>query len=604
VYDGLASRQAITLGVPGMLHQAISVSLLSAMAALSPASSQGIPRNASISGNAPYVVPATRVLVATPYPSSPGDSMAAVALGNAIRDRLANKIGGSEWAVITRLEVNRNLQTWGYGADQVFAPESAKLLASKMTAQVFVMTTLSKTLSGVFTASIRVTGLNDDAGQVVQATQVAGQALADYGSKIADQVAVIFKAYPDAKFCNDDLAADKSKAVDGANRALKVMPNYGNAEYCLGLIEQAKDPVGPETLRHFKNATIGDPFSLKAVNQLRIIHEKKHDSTAVVADYQQMMTIAPTNTLLADEAVKKFKTYGRPDAAEQVVAQQIKLDPTNPDWLDLLGNSCAAQAAGEPDAAKAKVKFACAYTAFVQEFTLDPTRADTNFFPKIVFVAGNRSDSSLWAKRWADKYSSSTDPYDVQLSIYLDAGQVDSALTVVNLLARIDPTDSKPALAMNMALLKAKRYDDAIKLASFVQKNGDEAAKNQYAGLLVTFADSESRRTPHDDSTLVHIGKALIAFNAPNKLYTEYGHYFTVLGISPEFTTLSKAARADKSCDTVKRYETFVAVLDSSVQVLVASSNANLAVYGKQVSDIITGEKAFFPTLEKAFCKP
>src|ERR1019366_7778990 len=260
-------------GVSGMLQQAISVSLLSAIAALAPASSQGIQKSASISGNAPWVAPATKVLVATPYPTNPADSLTAVALGNAIRDQLSSKIGGSDWVVITRRGVNNNLQTWGYGADQVFAPESAKLLASKLTAQVFVMTTLSKTPNGLFTVSIRVTGLNDDAGQVMPATQLAGQKLADFGSKIADQAAVIFRAYPDAKTCNDNYTTTPAKATEGANKALKVVPNYGNAEYCLGMIEHGKDSVGAETIRRFKNATLGDPLSLRAVNQLAIIHQ-------------------------------------------------------------------------------------------------------------------------------------------------------------------------------------------------------------------------------------------------------------------------------------------------------------------------------------------
>ena len=585
-----------------MLQQAISVLILSAAAAVSPVSAQGV--RGTISGNAPYVAPATRVLVATPYPSSGADSTSAVIIGSAIRDKLASKIGGDDWLVITRREMNTNFQTWGYSPDQLFSPESARQVASAMLARVFVMTTTSKGPGGLFTASIRVTGIADDAGQVVQATQLAGQTAADFGSRIAEQVTIIFKAYPDAKNCKDNFAANKSKAADGANKALRVVPNYGFAEYCLGLIEQAKDSVGAEATRHFKNAIIGDPFSLKAFNQLAIIHQKKHDSTAVVADYQQMITIAPTNRLLAEEAVKIFKQYNRPDAAEQVVVAQMKLDPTSPDWPDLLGNACAASAAGEPDSAKARVKFACAYTAFVQEYTLDATRADTNFFPKIVYVAGNSADSLLWAKRWAAKYPSSTDPYKLELSIYSDAGQVDSALTIVDVLNKIDPTDSRPALAIEIALLKANRVDEAIKLGAFFQKNGDETSKNQYAGLLVSFADSATKRTPSDDSTAVHLGQAVVAFNPPNKLYFEFGHYFIVRGLQNGLVVLSAAARADKSCTTVKRYSAFLDMLEPSLVVISASSNSGIAQYGAGIMTSVRSERKAIPQLQGVFCKP
>lgn len=585
-----------------MLQQVMSVSLLSAFAVMSPVASQGI--RGTISGTPAYVAPATRVLVATPYPSSSADSSAAVTIGNAVREKLIGKIGGSDWLVITRRDMNTNLQTWGYSPDQLFPPESARQMATAMQARMFVMTTMTKEPGGLFTASIRVTGIADEAGQVVKTTQLPGQSAADFGGKIAEQVTIIFKAYPDAKSCTDNLAANKPKAIDGAGRALKVVPNYGLPEYCLGLIEQAKDSVGAEAVHHFTNATIGDPFSLKAFNQLAIIHQKKRDTTGVVSDYQHMITIAPTNQPLAAEAVKIFKQWGRPDAAEQVVAQQIKLDPTNADWPDLQGNSCAASAAGESDPAKAKAKFACAYTAFMQEYTLDPTRADTNFYPKIVFVAGNRADSMLWAKRWADKYTSSADPYKLELSLYMDGGQIDSALNVVKVLSAIDPTDTRPTLAIDIALLKARRYDDAIKLSDYFQKNGDETTKNQYAGLLVQQADSESRRTPHDDSLLVHLGQAIVAFNPPNKQYFDFGNYFITAGLTPGLQVLSQTSRTDKSCETVKRYEALLNQMAPPMAILVQSSNQNLVTYATGLSTTIQDELRRMPELEKAFCKP
>jgi hypothetical protein len=586
-----------------MLQHLISVSLLSAMAATSPISSQGI--RSTISG-APRDAgpPATRVLVATPFPSSPADSTVAVTIGTALRDKLIAKIGGSDWLVIPRRDMNTSFQTWGYSPDQLFPPDLARQVASSMSARMFVMTTLTKGAGGLFTASIRVTGIADEAGQVVKVVQLAGQTPVDFGGKIGEQATIIFKAFPDAKICMDNVTANKPKAVSGAANAIKVVPNYGLAEFCLGLIEQTKDSVGPETLRHFMNAVIGDPFSLIALNQIRIIHEKKHDSTAVVADYQAMLRIAPTNQKLADEAVKKFKAFGRPDAADEVVDAQIKLDPTNADWQDLKGNSCAVQASGESDPGKAKAKFSCAYNAFVQELTLDPMRADTNFYPKIVYVAGNRADSMQWAKKWAEKYSSISDPYTLELQLYMDAGQTDSALTVVKMLNAINPTDSRPALVVDQALLKAKNWDDVIKLGAYFQKSGDSTSKNQYAGLLVTATDAETRATPRDDSLLVKLGKALIAFNAPNKVYTDYGYYFNIQGLSAGFATLSTGARQDKSCETVKKYEALLAELDPLVTQMLTSTNASLSDYAGKLNTSIESEKLFVPTAEKAFCKP
>jgi tetratricopeptide (TPR) repeat protein len=584
-----------------MLHQAISLSLLAAaVASIPPAASQGI--TGSISGNTRTGPPATRVLVATPYPSSPGDSVAAVTIGDVMRRKLSGNLG-SDWLVITRQEMNKNLMTWGYGADQLFAPESARSMAVAMTARVFVMTTLTKGGDGRMTASIRVTGVADEAGQVVKATQLPGQKIEDFAGKITDQINVIFKAYPEAKQCGDNLTVNKVKAAESANKAIKIVPNYGLPEYCLGLIEQAKDSVGPETMRHFKNAIIGDPFSIKAINQVAIIDQKKHDTTAVVADYQQLLTVAPTNRALADEAVKIFNQYNRPDAAEQVVDAQMKLDPSSPDWPELKGNLCAARGVSQADTAKARAEFACAYASFNQEYTLDPSRADTNFYPRMVFVAGTRADSMLWARRWAKAFASSTDPYKVEMQIYMDAGQIDSVLNVVKVLAAVDPNDAKPVVAVEVMLLNKQRYDDAIALQSYL-KNAPDDAKNQFAGLLVSFADSAGRRTPQDDSAMVKLGQAVVAFNPPNKTYFEFGHYFIVRGLQNGLTVLSKAARDDKSCDTIKRYTAFLDVLEPSLTVISASTNAGIASYGNQLLTPVQAERKAIPELQKAFCKP
>ena len=125
-------------------------------------------------------------------------------------------------------------------------------------------------------------------------TQAPNQQLNDFGGKIADQLSAIFKAYADARVCNDQQTTNRAKAIDGANKALRQVPHYGYAEYCLGQIAQQKDSASDEALQYYQNAVIGDPFSLKALNQLAFIHIRRHDSTAVVADFQQMITIAPT----------------------------------------------------------------------------------------------------------------------------------------------------------------------------------------------------------------------------------------------------------------------------------------------------------------------
>lgn len=577
-----------------MLQQAISLTLLVAMAAIPRAASQGIANNQSIGGAGRPIVPAVRVLVATPYPSATADSANAVLLGNALRTKLANNIGGSDWLVIPRREMNDNLTNkWGYSPDQIFSPETARQLVTALQARVFVMTTMSKTSDGRFNASVRVVGSTDEAGHVVKSTQLAGQTLNDFGSKLAEQVSVIFNALPDARSCSDQLATNKVKAAEGAAKAIKKVPNYGFPEYCLGVIEQAKDSTGSETLRHFANAVVGDPLSLKAVNQIAVIHARKHDSTAVVADYLQMLQIAPTNRELADLAVRTFQTYHRPDAAEVVVDAQIKLDPSSPDWPELKGNLCAAAGVQATDTAETKKKYKCAYDAFMSVYQIDPTRADTLFYPRMLFVAGNRADSAFWVKKWIEKYPSISDGYVVQLQMFMDVGETDSALKVVTVLSAIDPTNAKPTLGIVQAMVKAGKPGDALQFLPYFKK-AEETPRNQYAGLLINGVQPlANAAAPADTNLIINLSQAIIDVAPTQADFLAYGNYFLSLGLRFPFADASSALRKLKSCDAAKAEAAILTRFEAALTGASTSSNAGVANFAKDFLSKLPPERKY-----------
>ncbi|MGH7582402.1 MAG: hypothetical protein ACREL5_04150, partial [Gemmatimonadales bacterium] len=588
-----------------MLQQFISVTLIASMAA-TPVVSQGIGANQSIRGGTVQSKPATPVLVATPYPGNAADSVSAVAIGNAMRERLQHNIGGGTWEVVPQSKMNSSLVQWGYGPDQLLPPDAARQMASSMSARMIVMTTINKESGGDFAAVVRVIGIADDAGQTIKASQAAGQSLADFGSKLADQVAVVFKAYPDAKACNDQLTVNPDKAADAANKALKTIPDYGFAEYCLGEVGQLKDSTGAATLQHFRKSLSGDPMSLRTLSQLAIIDQKKGDSNAVVADYQQMITIAPTNQKIAQDAINVFKQYNHPEAADQIVDQQLKIDPTNPDWHELKGNSCAYQAATGSDPAEVKAKFQCAYDAFGQVYSLDANRADSLFFQKIIFVAPTPKDSLEWAGKYVQKFPTSTTALETEASLLGAAGMTDSAVNVATLLYKLDSTETKPMLAVTIQLLAAKNDSGALKFVPLIQK-ADDQTRDQYAGILVQFADSASQRafdstkyTPRDDSLMMRLGQGVLTVNPTNHQLVELANYYLAHGMQSGFIRLSSSVRADKSCDEVKQYADFLGRFQSYLAAIVGASNAGVAAYGKQLQGYAQSEVANIPALQKA----
>lgn len=576
-----------------MLQQVISVALLTAMAAAPRVSSQGIARNACLSCTTTSSAPAQKVLVATPYPSSSADSTAAVLLGSGIRNKIFSALNGGEWRIITRAEMNSNLVNSGYPPDALLPWEQAHALAVVFGARVLVATNATKTADGHYNVAARVVGIADDAGQVVRASQASGQAVADFGSKVADQLIPIFKAYQDARACNDQQTTNRQKAIDAANKALKAVPNYGFAEYCLGQIEQQKDSTSDAALMHFKNAAIGDPLSLRAVNMLAIIHDRRHDSSAVVADFQQMLTIAPTNRPLADAAYRQFQAYHRPDAAQQVIKEQMELDPTNPDWPDLKGNSCMVAAANDTVPASAKGKYMCADSAFKLEYQLEPTRADSTFFEKVLFVAQNSADSSLWVHRYVARYPSNVTPLERLAQLYINTNQVDSAVAVVNMLTKLDSTEIKPVLVVTQSLMSGHHEDAALRFLPYVKKNGDETAKNQFAGILINALNPLAQATPRNDSLLIMLGQAVVDLAPTAPGYVAYGDYFLSLGLLDNLTAISTATRNLKTCEALKAEDTLLTRLAAALTGASTSTTEAIATYGKTTLDKLTPEQAY-----------
>ena len=63
------------------------------------------------------------------------------------------------------------------------------------------------------------------------------------------------------------------------------------------------------------------------------------DTTKTIDALLQMLRIAPTNAPLRDLVFKKLLAYGRPELAEGVADEGLKLDPGNPDLYDLRANA-------------------------------------------------------------------------------------------------------------------------------------------------------------------------------------------------------------------------------------------------------------------------
>ncbi len=148
------------------------VTLVALGGALSaPLAAQGIPRNAQRSGQATM---APRFMVANPFAFAPADSAAAVAIGSGMRDEMKGVVG-RDYQVVEQQQMNDALTQYGYPKDAILSPALATTLAKNIQARFLVTSTLQKGQGGRYTATARVHGVNDDAGNVIATAQQQGE---------------------------------------------------------------------------------------------------------------------------------------------------------------------------------------------------------------------------------------------------------------------------------------------------------------------------------------------------------------------------------------------------------------------------------------------
>lgn len=587
-----------------MLHQVMSLTLFATMTAAAPSLPQGIPRGATIGGTA-RGTQTTRVFVANPYVATPtlGDSSAAVIIGNAMRDRFDGRIG-AELTVIQRQEMNTDLTTYGYSANAILTLGSALSLGKAMGARTFITSVLTRASGGGYSLVIRLSGLNEDAGQVIRSMQAAGQALPDFGAKSADLVIPVILAHKDAKTCVDLASTKPEKAVEAANKALKAVPNFGLAEYCLATMALTKDEKGAEAALHFGNAVKGDPQSLPAWSQLAIIHQKQNDSAKTVVDYQSMLREEPTNTALAKEAVNVFKRYHRPDALKDLVAEQKTIDPSNTDWYDLAANGCLEDN-----------DYACALTQMEQIFVLDSSRADKDYFNKIIFIAKSKPDTQAylkWSKLGGAKFPVNVDIIGELAQAYTWTGQTDSTIAVTNRLIALDaPGQMENVLMVVKSLVDANQTEKILPFTDYFRKFGDDDAKFKFAGLgfqgeqamYQAFAKDTTTR-PSEYARVVTVGDSLLAAGTTRPTVVEPVSLFIGLAAYQQIFPMQQLLQTQKTCDLAKRYDALLAKAEPALTLVANGSNAQLSGIAKPLLANVGSAKPYAAAQLKALCTP
>lgn len=582
------------------LSRLVLIALVGVVSAV-PLAAQGIPRGRTQTA----VNAAPRLMVANPFAFAAADSATAVRIGSAARAEMKG-IAGRNFNVVEQAQMNDALKQYGYPIDAILSPPLATTLAKNIQARVLVSGTLARGAGGRTSVTARLTGVNDDAGNVVVLTQQQGQSLEDFGKKVAQALGPAVKSLPDAKACIDQRTSKTDKAADAANNAIKTLPNHGLAHFCLAQIAVDKKAPRAEVVKHLQASVKGDPLSLPVWTALATQFQQANDTANTLVAFKQMLRVAPTNQKLREELFKYFLQSGHPETAREVADEGLKLDPYNADLYDLKSNACLFLS-----------DFKCAVDALETMYATDSTKADTLFFTKISAAAaeGEKPDTVRllkWSQVGTRKY-----PDNLTLMGYLNrayslSGPVDSVVSVTNRIIARDTTAVVPALEAASALITPRkvtgtsatdtvargRPKEALPFLEFAIKHGDAQAKENAAALLYTGAAPLLQEPQDLEGAAELLRLAVKSSNPAGKVYPAANY---LLGLATLFQVpkIDPIAEKQKSCDLARQEQALLAASDSA---LTAGRPVNPEAVDKNLG-IVKQYNKRVTSMVKAYCK-
>jgi tetratricopeptide (TPR) repeat protein len=538
------------------------------------------------------VANATRMLVGNPHSYNAQDSATSVAVGEGVRLRL-DKATNGQFRVLTRKEMNEALQQFGYPSDAILGPLPFRAFAQSLNARATVFSSLSKDKGNTYTITARLSGMNDDAGNVVTVVQAAGQVPPDLGSRVADGFTSAMKSWNDARACVDQSKAAPEKAMQAARKAIAVLPTHGLANFCLGKLIQSKGTKSDsaEAMGYFQTAVKGDPLSLAAWTELASGYELADDTVKTIAALRQMLLIAPTNQPLRELAFKKFLFYGHPEIAEQVANDGLQLDPGNVDLYELRANARVFLE-----------NYDGALSDLDQIVALDSTRADSTFYVKYLVFAGQRPDTArliTWSSRALHKFPENLSLVKQAAGGYAQVGAKDSLLGVLSLVLKGD-SSAAVALALQEAktLQDLKAYDAAMPFIEFAAAHADAQSRESVAGLLLNATFPKLQPPPDWPGATVGMRKVL-QYASPSGQFAPLANYFLGLSLVNQITGLDQEAEKTKSCDGARQVEAMEAEADAAL--------SHTGEYQKDTRDklagYLTGLKPRTASMLRVYCK-
>jgi len=397
-----------------------------------------------------------RLLVLTPVPVDPGDSILAVAVGDEFRSRLEGKTR-RQMSVVPKDRIGEALEASGFSREAMLDPSASEQLARFLQADAYIVGRLeqnSAPQAHLRMVDIRRTGLSG----WVHFTAPTGATPKDIAEGLASQMDAQLRAASAARDCVDRRdRRDYSSAKDRARRAFEAVPNHPSAAMCLAIVfEAAREPVDSQIMA-LEMALKGDSIHTRTYEMLGRQYQVKGDTLKAAEIYQQQLAADPTDSRLRTGVVALLITQKQYEQARALVDEGLKANPTDVQALQLKVRAC-----------KDGSLWPCLLEANAALYELDSSLTGNAQFYLETFGAAQAANDTAAMLRWSGeavrRVPDNVIFWRARANALKTAGQDDSALVAYERIAALDPSDIASPLQIAEIMMASVVIDTTVPL--------------------------------------------------------------------------------------------------------------------------------------------
>jgi tetratricopeptide (TPR) repeat protein len=432
-----------------------------------------------------------------------------VQVADVVRDRLmSDNLMTSMW-VVSKKDLNANLELSGYSGTDALSESDLKQLAVFIRAEEYVDGVVTRDADGTITLTASL-NLPRGEGMVQPLPPAVGTKPADVAAKMSGEIE---KARKQIRGATDCMQSNRQRLYDDAKanaaKAMREYPNSVFARICLLEVAIAQKSADDELIKAAEEILTISPENDRALKVVvdayaRKVETDKTFEDRYIAALEKLLAADPTNTSLQAQVVNALARQGKFDKAKLIIDEAVKQSPGDPElikrqWLvyRAMNDWKGAIAVGEE-----MVKH-------------DTAAADTLFYQQL--VAAYLSDSQPAkaqeaAARGAAKFPNNATLWISIAQLARGNGQIPAALEAIDKVLAIDP--KFPGVRLQKAAIFSEQDNlDSLRatLRAAVAAGED---KETAAGMILPKANNLFQAYQKDSTKTVEGGDRILALFA------------------------------------------------------------------------------------------